>query len=266
MTSLTDSELQARLRALRVPPPAGEFHAQLSERLQEVASARPARVVPLRKWRTPRRMALLLAAAALPLGAYAATGGWIPGWGPGEPESTTSTTQQAPPAEPARKKAIRSAGATAPTPPTPAPAPELATTAREETAAAERAPRTTQRTRANAPDVQPARVEQHAETGDAGERSATEERRATERVRIRMSTGSKGSSAAGQPETTRIRPGRTEASRRAADSAGSGASRQNGQSTAGAERERTWRRERERTERSERQRQDRHEKMRLRAR
>ena len=266
MTSLTDSELQARLRALRVSPPAGEFHAQLSERLREVASAQPARVVPLRKWRTPRRVALLLAAAALPLGAYAATGGWIPGWGSSEPKSTASTSEQAPAAEPARKTATRSAGATAPTPPTPAPAPELATPAREKATATGTAPRTTQRTRASAPDVQPARIEQHAEATAAGERPLAEELRATERVRIRMNTGSKGSSAAGQPETTRVRPGRTQASRRAADSAGSGVNRQNGQSAAGAERERTWRRERERTERSERHGQDQREKMRQRAR
>jgi hypothetical protein len=265
MTSLTDSELQTRLRALRVPPPAGEFHAQLSERLREVASAQPARVVPLRKWRTPRRVALLLAAAALPLGAYAATGGWIPGWGPSEPASTTSTTEQAPATESPRKTATRSAGATAPTPPTPTPAPELATPASEKATAAERAPRTTQRTRANAPDVQPARVEQHAETEDAGERAATEERRATERVRIRMNTDPKGSSAAGQPEATRIRPGRTQASRSRADSAGPATARGSSRSTADSERERTWRRERERRERSERPSQDRHEKMRLRA-
>jgi hypothetical protein len=265
MTSLTDSELQARLRALRVSPPAGEFHAQLSERLQEVASAQPARVVPLRKWRTPRRVALLLAAAALPLGAYAATGGWIPGWGPGEPESTTSTTQQAPAAEPARKTATRSAGATAPTPPTPAPAPELATPAREKATAAGTAPRATQRTQASAPNVHPARVEQRAEATAAGERPSAEALRATERVRIRMNAESKGSGADGEQRATRVRPGRTQASQTPADGTGSGINRRNTQSTAGAERERTWRRERERTERSERHGQDRHEKMRRRA-
>ena len=41
MTSLTDSELQARLRALRVSPPAGDFHAQLGERLREVTPGQP---------------------------------------------------------------------------------------------------------------------------------------------------------------------------------------------------------------------------------
>jgi len=203
-----------------------------------------------------------LAAAALPLGAYAATGGWVPGWGSGKPEATESLAEQAPPTESPRQAATRRSGTTAPTPPSPVPAPQAA----EKGAAADVAPRAAQRPRPPAPDAHPARVEQHARTADTGELTPAEERRSTERVRIQMNAGSKGADAPGKQGAARIRPGRTQSSGSAAERAGSGVDRRDSQSTAGAERERTWRRQRERTERSERQGQDRREKMRHRAR
>jgi hypothetical protein len=118
MSDPAETELLTRLRALRTAPPESGFELRLRERLEAEPSptrARPATVIGLKRWVRSRRVALALAAAAFPMAVYAAAGSWIgatdvPKAGPSADLEVTEQPQPVPQQERARSRASQPAG------------------------------------------------------------------------------------------------------------------------------------------------------------